>query len=86
MAALSAGDRAALDRLAQRQLTRDAGGGFGALSAADLRAAIAAIDDWADTNTASFNTAIPVAARNALSARQKSWLLMYVIAKRAAVA
>jgi hypothetical protein len=83
VAALSAADRAALDRRAQRQLTRDAGGAFGALPAADLRAAIDAIDDWCEANQASFNTAIPQPARSLLTATQKAWLLMYVIAQRA---
>ena len=53
-----------------------------ALTKAELRAAINAIDDWADANQASFNTAIPQPARGALSAKEKAQLLMYVIAKR----
>ncbi len=47
-----------------------------------LRAAIDAADDWADANAASFNSALPTAARNNLSSSQKARLLMLVIARR----
>lgn len=86
MAVLSNQDRAAIDRYTQRNLPRDAGAGFGALSVADLRAAINAIDDWAEANQASFNTAIPQPARGLLTAKQKAVLLKYVIDKRADLA
>jgi len=86
MAALSGGDRDAIERAVQRRLPRDTGEGFTSLSVADLRAAIDAVDDWADSNAASFNTAIPQPARGVLSAKQKSWLLLYVVARRAEVA
>lgn len=48
----------------------------------DLRAAVDAADSWVDGNAASFNTALPVAARNGLTAKQKAMLLMVVVAKR----
>lgn len=49
---------------------------------ADLRAAINAIDQWADDNLASFNLAIPLPARTALTVAQKANLLLYVIRRR----
>lgn len=48
----------------------------------DLKAALDAIDSWVDTNTASFNTAIPQPARANLTAAQKARLLLYVVRKR----
>lgn len=48
----------------------------------DLRAAVDAADAWADANSASFNTALPAAARTGLTAAQKALLLMFVIEKR----
>ena len=53
-----------------------------ALTKADLRAAIDAIDSWVDTNSSAFNTAIPQPARGALTTRQKAWLLFRVVHKR----
>lgn len=47
-----------------------------------LKAAVDAVDDWCDTNQASFNTAIPQPTRGILSADQKGWLLCYVVRKR----
>jgi hypothetical protein len=52
------------------------------ISKADIRAAINAVDDWCDTNAASFNTAIPQPARGALSSTQKALLLSYVALRR----
>lgn len=48
----------------------------------DLRAAVDAADQWASDNAASFNTALPVAARTTLTAPQKARLLMRVIRQR----
>jgi hypothetical protein len=53
-----------------------------AIVKADLRAAVDAIDDWVNSNAASFNTAIPLPARTSLSARQKEWILHFVIRRR----
>ncbi len=53
-----------------------------ALIKADLRAAFEAADDWAEANSASFNAAIPLPARNALSPRQKAKLLAMVLQRR----
>jgi hypothetical protein len=55
---------------------------LGALSKADLRAAVDAIDDWADANAAAFNAAIPPPARTSLNARQKAWLFYHVVRRR----
>ena len=48
----------------------------------DLRAAIDAIDTWVDSNTTSYNNAIPQPARGALTTKQKAQLLLYVCKKR----
>jgi hypothetical protein len=47
-----------------------------------LRAAVDAADAWVDSNAASFNSALPVAARTRLSARQKAKVLLAVIERR----
>lgn len=57
-------------------------GAMAALTKPQLRAAVDAADDWANSNAAAFNTALPVAARNALTGPQKALLLVYVITKR----
>jgi len=49
---------------------------------AELRAAITAVDAWADSNQASFNSAIPLPARTSLTARQKAEILLFVIRRR----
>ena len=56
------------------------------LTKADLRAAFDAIDNWADANATSLNTAIPQPARGALTAGQKAALLSVVIRRRWEVA
>lgn len=48
----------------------------------ELKAAMDAVDDWVDANTASFNTAIPQPARGALTSTQKAHILMMVVRKR----
>jgi hypothetical protein len=49
---------------------------------ADIQAAIAAVDDWVVNNAASFNGALPLAARQGLTAAQKARLLLYVVRRR----
>jgi hypothetical protein len=56
--------------------------GLGTVVKADIQAAVAAVDDWIVANAAAFNTAIPVAARNALTSAQKARLLAYVVRRR----
>lgn len=51
------------------------------LSKSDLRAAVDATDQWIEDNQASFNQAIPLPARTALTQKQKVRLFMEV-AKR----
>lgn len=48
----------------------------------DLRAAVNAADDWAELNASSYNLALPLAARNNLTAKQKARILAYVITRR----
>jgi hypothetical protein len=59
---------------------------LGALTKADLKAAVDAIDAWIDANAASFNQAIPQPARGALTAKQKAWLFFFVVRRRFEVA
>lgn len=47
-----------------------------------LRAAVDAADAWTDANAASFNSALPAAARNGLTTAQKALLLVYVVTRR----
>lgn len=80
MAVLSDTERAALHAEFMRTLENISG--TGAMTKPDLRAAVNAIDQWCEDNTASFNSAIPQPARSLLSARQKSALLRYVTFRR----
>lgn len=52
------------------------------LTKANLRAAYDAADAWVDANAAAFNTALPTAARAALTTSQKSRLLTHVVHRR----
>lgn len=54
----------------------------GALTKAELRAAVDALDDYLNTNAATINTAIPLPARTILSSPQKAMLLNYVVLRR----
>jgi dTDP-4-dehydrorhamnose reductase len=55
---------------------------IGSVVKADLRAAVDAIDQWADDNASAFNSAIPQPARSSLNSKQKAALLMLVVARR----
>lgn len=55
---------------------------LGALTKSDLQAAVNATDDWIDSNAASFNNALPTAAKNALTASQKTLLFCAVALAR----
>lgn len=55
---------------------------FSTLTKPDIRAAVVAVDAWADANAASFNAALPQPARGVLTVRQKARLLMAVIQRR----
>lgn len=53
-----------------------------ALTKAELRAALDALDDFLNTNATAINNAIPQPARGALTVSQKARLLMFVIRRR----
>lgn len=80
MAVLSDADRAAC--WADFMRTIPAGTALGAITKADLRAALDAADQWASDNAASFNSALPLPARTVLTPAQKARLLAWVILKR----
>jgi hypothetical protein len=81
MAILSNNDRAAVWADFMRD-TANISNGAGGLTKAQLRAAVDAVDQWVDDNATAFNTAIPSAARTALTSRQKAALLLYVVRRR----
>lgn len=54
-----------------------------AVTKAQLRAAVDAIDDWADSNATAFNNALPAAAKANLTAAQKALLFAWILLKRA---
>lgn len=56
-----------------------------AFTKADLRAAVDACDSWIDSNTTSFNTALPQPFRGAATTQQKTLLLCYVAMRRAGI-
>ena len=53
-----------------------------AMSKNELKAAVDAIDQWVEDNQGGFNSAIPLPARTALTAKQKVQLFFYVVKKR----
>jgi hypothetical protein len=78
MAALTAPQRlAVLKAYAEDERTSHA-----AILRADVVAAIAAIDDYFDTNATAINTALPATYRTNATLSQKSRLVRYVIAAR----
>lgn len=79
MAVLSDNDRADCWAQWMRESKTAIGG---ALTKAELRSAVNAIDQWVSDNASSFNTAIPQPARGVLTAAQKADLLVYVARKR----
>lgn len=81
MAAMVAADRTLTGARLQEDCSR-ARDGLGAVTKADMQAAISAVDDWVVANQASFNTALPVAVRTALTTLQKAKLLLYVVQRR----
>lgn len=52
------------------------------LTKSELRDAVNATDLWIEDNQGSFNAAIPLPARTALSTRQKVLIFMFMAAKR----
>lgn len=82
MAVLDSANRLDLWAAAMRRWS-DRREGLGALTKADLQAAINAADDWADANAAAYNAALPQPARGALTAGQKAIILAYICLRRA---
>jgi hypothetical protein len=80
MAVLVAADRDRIHKALMRLWSRDREAV--AILSADIRAAVDATDTWIDSNSASFNTALPQPARNSLTATQKTMLFMAVAAMR----
>jgi hypothetical protein len=78
MAVMSAQDRADCDA----DFMRTERGTFGAMTKADLQAALNAADQWASDNAAAFSASLPLPARTVLTASQKARLLAWVILKR----
>jgi hypothetical protein len=54
----------------------------GGITKPQLAAAIAAIDDWIDSNQASFNSALPTAFRTTATTAEKAELFGYVLWRR----
>lgn len=48
----------------------------------DLAAAVAAVDDWVEANTPSFNQALPLPFRTSATAAQKAEIFAYVLWRR----
>lgn len=80
MAALSDTEREALAAAMMRELSAE----FAPIPIlkAQVRAAIDAVDAWIEANAASFNSALPAAARNNLTPAQKARLLTLVARRR----
>lgn len=55
---------------------------FGAMTKAELRAAVDAIDAYLETNKGAINSAIPQPARGAMTTKQKARLLVWVVERR----
>ena len=80
MAVLSEADRVEMTAQIMRTLSSE-WESLG-LTKPQLKAAVDAADAWVDANAASYNTALPVAARNNLTPKQKARLLVFVIQQR----
>ena len=80
MATLTTDQRQTLWAELMQELSRD--GQTVAITKADLRAAVDALDAWLDTNAAAINTAIPQPARGALTTAQKARMLTFVVRAR----
>ena len=55
---------------------------WGALTKADIRAAVDALDDFLNTNASAINSAIPQPARAQLTTAQKARLLVFIVERR----
>jgi hypothetical protein len=84
MAVLSAQDRQRISTGLQRSTA--VFGGVPNVLKSDLLAAVNATDDWIDTNSAAFNTALPTLFRNNASLAQKTILFCAVALARVSLA
>lgn len=57
----------------------------GSMTKAEIKAAVDAVDDWADANATSYNNALPQPFRGAANAAQKNMVLAYVCMRRAGI-
>jgi hypothetical protein len=55
------------------------------LTKPNIKAAVDAVDDWAEANATSFNNALPVPFRTTATAAQKALILAYVCMRRAGI-
>lgn len=78
MAVLPEQDRARVWAQFMRRNLEDCG-----FTKPQLRAAVDAADEWADSNAASFNAALPAAFRTSATAGQKALVLCLVALRRA---
>jgi len=81
MAELTVGQRKAIWAELQRDLS-SAREHIGAMTKADLLAAVGAIDTWLNDNASALNNAIPLPARAQLTVAQKARLLTMIVKAR----
>lgn len=85
MATLPDGDRQKVSNGLQRYWS-DQREVIAVLTKADMKAAVDATDSWIDTNGASFNNALPTAAKNNLTMAQKTLMFCAVALYRVSAA
>lgn len=56
--------------------------GIGCVLKTQLKSAVDAVDNWVESNAASYNTALPSPFQTAATTTQKYLLLMYVLMRR----
>jgi len=71
------------ERVAAWRRYMELGGAPGDCLKAQIRAVIDAADSWADSNSASYNAALPLPFRNSASPAEKALVLAIVIGARA---
>lgn len=81
MAVLSAQERTKISQEFQAAISR-VNDTFSGVLKPDIVAAVSAADQWAEDNKSSYNAALPLPARTALTAQQKAAILVYVITRR----
>ena len=64
------------------RIMREQSDRWGALTRADLKAAVVAVDDFFYANATAINTAFPQPARAELTAKQKAMIVGYVALRR----